>query len=465
MKVRKTSGGITIHNFIGEQPRLVSNRYTELEPIASANFGEVYKTLYIPTNTLRCLKIYSKEKIKQTSQNNFEEEIELIRKFDHPNIYKIYEFFQDSKNFYLISEFLAGGELFDFITSGNNYNETTVCIIMEQVLSAVNYLHKHGILHRDLKPENIMLAQKEDIYSIKLIDFGTSIKFKRNQKLSTVIGTCYYIAPEMLNGEYDERIDTWACGVIMYVLMVGYAPFNGKSEAEIFQSILHTPLHFDRHDWRMVTQNAIDLLEKILQKDPNARISLRDIFRHEWFKSNFILENEYDNKELLKRLKTFNSNTKLENAIRIFLIQCFDMNNEKARMVKFFKEADRDHDGMLDMRELKAICKKSKFFFDAETFMAHADVNCDGKINYSEFLMAAIDFKRQNDKQVIIELFKTIDEDGSGCISRDELGKFLNLKADDPLINDIFEEADINNDNKLTIDEFLTDLVNLYSKQ
>ena len=464
MKVRQRTGGITIHNFIGEQPKIVCQRYTNLTPIATAAFGQVYSTLYLPTNTLRCLKIYSKEKIKNSNQSGFEEEIKLIRRFDHPNIYKIYEFFQDSKNYYLISEYLHGGELFDFISTNNNFNETTVCIIMEQILSAVNYLHKHNILHRDLKPENIMLAQQDDIYSIKLIDFGTSIKFDRNKKLNNVIGTCYYIAPEMLLQSYDERIDIWACGVIMYILMVGYPPFNGQNNDELFYNIIHAPLVFNEYDWQRITHNAMNLVELMLTKDPDLRIRLNDIFDHEWFQNNFVLDNEYDNKELLKRLKTFNSNTKLENAIRIFLIQCFDMNNEQERMMQFFKEADVDHDGMLDRQELKAICKKSKFKFNADQFMDHADVNCDGKINYSEFLMAAIDFKRQNNKKVIIELFNTIDEDGDGYIDRRELAKFLNLKADDPLITEIFDEADFDGDNKLTMDEFLTDLVNLYSK-
>ena len=461
MKQRKTSG-VTIQNFISEKPKILSHHYTDITKIASANFGDIFTCRHLPTNTLRCLKTYSKEKLKTTNQNKFEEEVALISSFDHPNIFKIYEFYQDKKTFYLISEYLKGGELFNYITQGGDTSEKTVCVIMEQVLSAVNYLHAHDVLHRDLKPENIMLAQKGDIHSIKLIDFGTSKYFDRNEKMTAPIGTCYYMAPEMIKRAYDERVDIWACGVIMYILLVGYPPFNGRTDIDIFKSILHKPLIFDRDDWANITPGAINIIMGMLEKDPNIRINLSTIFKHNWFKRNFNIKAR-NGKNVLKRLKSFSSNTKLENAIRIFLIQCYDINEEQEQLLKFFKEADRNHDGMLDTEEIKAICKEQNFSLDTKEFLKSADVNGDGKVNYSEFLMAAVDFKKKSGKKMVIDIFKSIDADNDGYVDRRELSRFLNLSYNDPLIEELFEEADINKDNRLTIDEFLTDLVNLYS--
>ena len=461
MMQRKVSG-ITKSHFICEKPKALSNNYTNVKKIATANFGDLYSVFHVPSQSTRCLKTYDKEKLKSTNQNQFEEEINLIRTLDHPNIFKIYEFFQDSKMFYLVSEYLQGGELFGFITTHKNFSEKTVCTIMEQVLSAVNYLHLHGVLHRDLKPENIMLAEKDNINSIKLIDFGTSKYFDKDQKLTAPIGTCYYMAPEMIKRNYDERIDIWACGIIMYILLVGYPPFNGQTDLDIFKSIIHRPLIFDRDDWKDITPGAINLLMGMLEKDPDCRIDLQSIFKHNWFKRNFKIKALNNSRTVLKRLKKFSSNTKLENAIRIFLIQCYDLNNEKEQLLQFFKEADKNHDGMLDPEEIKYICEKCKFDLNVSDFIKSADVNCDGNINYSEFLMAAVNFKKQNGKQLVIDLFKSIDEDNSGYINREELSKFLNLDYNDPLITELFEEADINKDNKLTMDEFLSDLVNLY---
>ena len=161
----------------------------------------------------------------------------MIKELDHPNIFKIYEFYQDKDNFYLISEYLEGGDLFTYISSIDKIDEKQVFIIMEQIISVVNYLHKHNIVHRDLKPENMMLAKKNDAFNIKIIDFGTSKRFHDGDVFKLALGTCYYVAPEVIRRQYDKKADIWSCGIILYILLCGYPPFTGDSDVEIMKSI------------------------------------------------------------------------------------------------------------------------------------------------------------------------------------------------------------------------------------
>ena len=150
---------------------------------------------------------------------------------DHQNIVKLYEVYEDDVNFYLIMDLLKGGELFDEIVKRSKFSENDAAEIMYQVFSSVNYLHKKGFVHRDLKPENICLDNDQ---SIKLIDFGTARKFTQGKKLRQVIGTPFYMAPEIFNEKkYNEKADMWSLGIIMYILLTGKAPYFGNDDEKI----------------------------------------------------------------------------------------------------------------------------------------------------------------------------------------------------------------------------------------
>ena len=150
-------------------------------------------------------------------------EIDILRKISHPNITNIFEIYEDSRKYYIMMEYLEGGELFEAITSAGSFNELSAAKIMRQLLNAINYLHSNHIVHRDLKPENIMLTNepKDGNYQIKLIDFGAATTFTPGKKICKFIGTSYYIAPEVLKENYDEKCDIWSCGVIFYIYYVG----------------------------------------------------------------------------------------------------------------------------------------------------------------------------------------------------------------------------------------------------
>lgn len=170
---------------------------------------------------------------------------------------------------------------------------------MKKILSSVKHLHEHGICHRDLKPENFLFSDKGEDAEIKLIDFGLSKRFGPNalathdpllgsvcmeEKMHTIVGTPYYVAPEVLMGSYDFSCDVWSLGVILFIMLCGYPPFEGDNNKEIFKRVLQQKLEFDPEDWTIVSNEAKDLISKMLNKEPKSRISVIECLEHPWFK-------------------------------------------------------------------------------------------------------------------------------------------------------------------------------------
>ena len=195
------------------------------------------------------MKRLIKEKMSPHARIRLDYEIDILKNLDHPNILRLYEVFEDKKYIYLVTEYCQGGELFDEIISRQRFNEKDAAVIVKQLLSAIAYCHSKKVCHRDLKPENILIDNKETL-SIKLIDFGTSQRFEDEEKMELVLGTAYYIAPEVLKGQYDEMCDIWSCGVITYILLSGEPPFPGADDKEILKNVVMGKYGFTREVWK-----------------------------------------------------------------------------------------------------------------------------------------------------------------------------------------------------------------------
>jgi len=228
-------------------------------------------------------------------------EISLLREMKHDNVVELVEVFEDSEYVHLVTDLCEGGELFDKIVEKSCTDNGSPCFteseaarIMHQILSALSYMHKKGVAHRDIKPENILFktntADDENSSSsssspvVKIIDFGLSRKHFANSEpaMSTIVGTPYYIAPEVLRKRYDKSCDLWSVGVIAYILLCGYPPFNGTSNDQTHRCVLKGRYYFPQEDWEGISSEAVDFIKRMLKTDPRKRMTLEQALNHPW---------------------------------------------------------------------------------------------------------------------------------------------------------------------------------------
>jgi calcium-dependent protein kinase len=229
---------------VGENKKYITDDYVISQRLGKGAYSEVFLVKQKISGLQRCVKVTHKRNFVSPDDESIFEEVRILSKLDHPNIMKVYEYYQDTNYVYVVSEYLSGGELFYRIVASKGFSEGTAARYMQQILSAVSYLHKNGIIHRDLKPENIVFESTDPNSNLKIIDFGTSRKVKVNEKLNVKLGTVYYIAPEVLKNDYDIKCDVWSCGVILYVLLCGYAPFDSPNDEDIYKKILKGQFEF-----------------------------------------------------------------------------------------------------------------------------------------------------------------------------------------------------------------------------
>ena len=213
-------------------------------------FGKVKKCVNIKTKIVHAVKVMEKSKMDKNEKIRLSYEIDILKNLDHPNIVKLYEVFEDDRNIYLVTELCTGGELFDII-SDRTFTEREAADIIKQVLQAIAYCHKQKVAHRDMKPENILIDSTEsNKMVVKIIDFGTSQVFDAKEKMTQAFGTCYYVAPEVLQEVYTEKCDIWSIGVILYILLSGEPPFNGVDDTAILDQVKLGLYSFKNEIWK-----------------------------------------------------------------------------------------------------------------------------------------------------------------------------------------------------------------------
>lgn len=422
------------------------------------------------SKAVRCVKKLSKQDLSDEEKTKLVEEVQILRGLDHPNILKVLEFYQNEKYFFIVTEFLEGGELFDRIMEIQSFSEENSTQVMEQVLSAVLYLHKHGFIHRDLKPENIIFETKDVNSKIKVIDFGTSCAFEKGNKLKKKLGTPYYIAPEVLKRNYDEKCDVWSSGVIMYILLCGYPPFNGANDKVIFQRVLEGKFAFPDEDWDGISKQAKDLIKRMLCYDPSKRISVAECVQHEWFKVKMAPLVSGNSNKVLNNLKNFRSDYKFQKAVLLYIISFFDLKEEKDELLKTFKALDLDHDGQLTHDELmigySKLMGEDEAKKEVDRIFKTIDVNGTGAIDFTEFLLATVNHKKLLSQERMTQVFKMFDKDGSGTISRDEVKEFFSMSEenDESFVMELIEEVDKNGDGEISFNEFKDMMHKIISK-
>ena len=465
---------ITSGQFVKEGMGDLYSNYELCNYIGKGGFGRVYKVHHKLSNQYRAMKIIQCKSISDNHSSTINKEINILKNLDHPNIIKVYEFYQSEKYVYIINELCTGGELFDKIVDVKFFSENVASNIMRQLLSAVAYCHENGVIHRDLKPENILIENSEEkdkeFFHIKVIDFGTCEILKK-KKLTEQIGTSFYIAPEVIKNSYNEKCDLWSCGVILYILLCGSPPFYGKNEKEIFKKIIEGNFTFRHKIWNKISTEAKNLVLKLLKVNPDKRLSAKEALEDIWFKKNVTLNSLENNKKssnyrlFLKNITEFCAEQKLQQATLAFLVHNFAPKEELNELKKIFFAFDKNGDGKISKEEfvtglsnnnnnLNSILKEDD---NIQGLLNNIDQDNNGYIGFEEFLIASINKEKILTEKNLKMAFNVFDRDKSGGISQNEL-KFIlgeyNVNAKEHLWKKMIQQIDLNQDGQISYEEF-----------
>ena len=437
-------------------------------PLGAGAFAEVWLCTHRRSEEVRAVKILKKSGISAEDIENRAvfAEVEILRNLDHPNIVKVYEYFEDEQNYYIIMEYCEGGDVFDMLESGGTFTERFAAKTMKYLLSGLSYLHSRQVVHRDIKPENLLVMNRNnfDDFTIKIIDFNISTK-KKESTVSGTIGTTDYMAPEVFRGLYDEKCDIWSSGVILYLLVSGFLPFQGADDDEVEKAIINGKYQFPRDAFNGVSAMCKDLISKLLMKNANARLSAQFALDHPWFK---VLKDNCDSSTLtrtLTQMTTMKKSWKLKELFTTFMITQLSKNSSVKKLENVFYAIDVNRDGLISVEELINQFSKEMSLEQAEenakNIVDAIDTDGSGQINYTEYLRATINEESLLTKENLKKAFCYFDKDGSNTIDTHELREWLSSDDIIPenVIEELMEEADANKDGTIDLIEFESFLI------
>ena len=484
--------------------------YEELEELGSGFYGVVKKVRLIKNpEIIRAMKIIPEENILQGEGASLIDEIEILKNLQHPNIMKVYESFVDNHNYYIVSELCDQGHLLSKLEKLGKMDQIVVKFLMDQIFNAVAYLHSQNIMHGDLKLENVLLytASKrggkrftlinqdfnedesltEDInknfrkrqtssksknyikdmmnYEIKLIDFGCSKYFVRNnkkKKLSGIIGTSIYCSPEVVDNLYDERCDEWSCGVLMYILLCGEPPFYGDTEEEIFDKVKKCEYSFSNPAFKKVSKNCKDLIRRLLEPKKQYRIKAKEALRHPFFTENFDPNSAMTENTDLNYLKQFINPigyiSKFHEAIIAFLCVNFISVDEENNLRKLFRYMDKEGKNAVGKEDLKLSLEEIDIKISDEELdkiFDTVDENGTGLIEYNEFIRNACDIKALLSESNLKNVFHVICGD-KNLMSGKDIKRFIfhDAKINEQALNEYFDSFGMKYENSISFDEF-----------
>ena len=372
------------------------------------------------------IKSISNRNLTKKDYEDLVKEVDIISGLDHPNIIKFYETYHDEYYFHIVMELCKGKEVFEKIANQGNISEKKVVNIIFKVLLAIAHCHSRGITHRDLKPENILFDSLKMDAEIKIIDFGLSRKYSQDEKMHTILGTPYYVAPEVLKGEYDEKCDIWSIGAMTYLILCGEPPFTGVSNNEIFKKIVKDDLKFNPYKWKNISNNAKDFVKICLNKNANMRPSASKAVEHKWFSSVMKETHSIKNlsKECLINFKNFNIRNVFKQTIMKYLLNTLS-DDEISIYKNTFFATDYYNNGLVEKGEIKKAFLLSNLEISDDEIDNLFDIidgtRQKGGIGYTEFLMASIDQKVLFTKDKLEKAFNYFDLNNSQFIEFEDL--------------------------------------------
>jgi len=457
----------------------ITRSYEIIKKIGEGAYGKIYKVRNKQSGDIRAMKQIQKNKIKDLTK--FQTEIKILKLVDHPNIVRLFEVIEDDNYYNLLQELCTGGELLKK-TETTQLKEKEIARIFNQIMSAVAYCHDKGIAHRDLKLENILFASEEPDSPIKIIDFGFSVlsenlsnskvddkdpdpKKSGFKRMKSKVGTLYYISPEIIKGNYDEKCDIWACGVILYILLGGYPPFNGPSDKEVYNLITQIKYDFNQPVWKNISKYAKDLIKNML-KPAKSRYTAKQVLSSKWFDIKLKEANKEKSSYILdyRRLHKFKTYNKFKQIIITFIASRLNLKESK-EISNIFYNIDEEKKGYITFEDFRKYIINEYDMDDLieneeelrKSFQS-VDIDSNNKIDYTEFLACNLSKEVFLKEEKLKEAFLAFDINDNGAIKKEDIIRALkldNLPDKNKIASSVIEENDFDKDGKINFADFL----------
>lgn len=438
----------------------IKKYYTLGKELGRGQFGITYLCTENSTGqTYACKSILKRKLISKNDKDDMKREILILQHLSgQPNIVEFKGAYEDRYSVHLVMELCAGGELFDRIIAKGQYSEKAAAEICRSIVNVVQICHFMGVMHRDLKPENFLLASKKEGSMLKATDFGLSVFIEEGKVYRDIVGSAYYVAPEVLRRNYGKEIDVWSAGVILYILLSGVPPFWAENEKGIFDAILQGDIDFASAPWPTISESAKDLVRKMLTQDPRKRITPAQVLEHPWIREGGEASDKPIDNAVLSRMKQFRAMNKLKKLALKVIAE--NLSEEEIKGLKaMFANIDTDNSGTITYEELKTgLARLGSRLSEAEVkqLMEAADVDGNGSIDYIEFISATMHRHRLERDEHLYKAFQFFDKDSSGYITKDELETAMKDygMGDEASIREIISEVDTDNDGRINYQEF-----------
>ncbi|XP_039002314.1 calcium-dependent protein kinase 1-like [Hibiscus syriacus] len=457
---RQSCAGLKVDSVLQTKTGHLKEYYSLGRKLGRGQFGTTFLCIEKGTGKQFACKSIAKRKLTTLDDvDDVKREIQIMHHLSgHPNVISIKGSYEDSMAVHVVMELCAGGELFDRIVKRGHYSERKAAELARIVVSVVEACHAMGVMHRDLKPENFLFVNEQEDSPLKAIDFGLSIFFKPGDILTDIVGSPYYVAPEVLQKRYGPKADVWSAGVITYILLSGVPPFWGETEQEIFNEVLNGELDFSSDPWPNISESAKELVRRMLDRDTKRRITAHEVLRHPWVQVDGVAPDKPLDSVVLSRLKQFSAMDKLKKmALRVIAQRLSE--EEIAGLKEMFKMIDTDGSGQITYDELKNGLKRFGANLAESEFralMQAADINNSGTIDYEEFVAATLHLNKIEREDNLLAAFSYFDRDGSGYITPDELQKACQeFGIKDLRLDEIMKEVDADNDGRIDYNEFV----------
>ena len=431
--------------------------------LGEGHFGSVrsaFKRKEYSQHKVFAVKSISLKKLSEKEYRDLILEVKILSSLEHPHIVKFYETYHDNKYFHIVIELCRGNNLYMRLKKlKGRMKEEHVKIIILKILHAINYCHSKGIVHRDLKPENIVFESpssysndynenneeenNDNDFNIKICDFGLSALKKSTDKLHTILGTPYYMAPEVLKGDYNEKCDIWSIAAITYYLITGTEPFKGDTSNQIFSRILYTEPDYSPTKFWNTSENLLDFLKKCFSKDPGVRPTALEALSHPWFENLFkkIHSPKFIGENIFYNISTTKKFSQLKRLIMRYVV--YNMGHAELNMYKkAFIAFDKDNTGVITPEELKrlfAVYHKTLSETQIKNIMSVSDEKNDF-LTYYEFIILCLQVDEFLSPIKLLDAFLFFDVDNNNEIDNDDLYMALLRWGKDVIDKDMMEK-------------------------